>query len=572
MPVRLSFIFLGLAATATALSHPVTSKLMIHIPQSLSREGGYDHREALFGFPRYGGSIAQNVVFVDSNLCSTDIRSSQIYPMADNALIPPYIMMVNRGECTFVTKVRNAQKSGAAAVLIADTTCLCRDSECVPTNPNVQCEEREPTMADDGSGSDISIPSFLLFKKDADIIKDVLLRNQKVQVEMSWSLPTPDARVEYALWSVPTDYLSKEFLYNFKDIAAKLGDRASFTPHMYIYDGRNAGCVGGDLECGNLCTNMGRYCATDPDNDLETGISGADVVRESLRRLCIWQSYGKDGIGMQWWFYVEEFYDRCHTMSKFTNQDCISEAMRRARISEERINQCMTSSGGLDLDTTNAILETEITARSDKGIFILPTATVNNVPIRGALTTTNIFDAICSGYAAGTIPVVCQQCAGCTSLRSCVNNNGMCYGGSISSNTSSIGGKPQGKVSTPFFLFCMMVVAGGFAGGGFWYYKRQQEEMRDHVRGILAEYMPLDDQDGGAGGGMMRMNTNDAGGSGMNGGGMNAGGMMAKFVQQVGGITANQQGSAYQPVHQGQHQQPAGYTPVTLADNSAPIS
>ena len=42
----------------------------------------------------------------------------------------------------------------------------------------------------------------------------------------------------------------------------------------------------------------------------------------------------------------------------------------------------------------------------------------------------------------------------------------------------------------------MLLIVGAFAGAGFWYYQRSREEMRDHVRGILAEYMPLEDQDG----------------------------------------------------------------------------
>jgi len=42
---------------------------------------------------------------------------------------------------------------------------------------------------------------------------------------------------------------------------------------------------------------------------------------------------------------------------------------------------------------------------------------------------------------------------------------------------------------------------------GFMYWKKSQREMRDQVRGILAEYMPLDDgnvsvgRDGGGSGG-----------------------------------------------------------------------
>ena len=76
--------------------------------------------------------------------------------------------MVDRGDCTFVAKVRNAQKFGAAGVLIADNICQCdaaNSGKCT-NGPGMQCEGFEPIMADDGSGADITVPSFLLFKED----------------------------------------------------------------------------------------------------------------------------------------------------------------------------------------------------------------------------------------------------------------------------------------------------------------------------------------------------------------------------------------------------------------------
>ena len=33
-----------------------------------------------------------------------------------------------------------------------------------------------------------------------------------------------------------------------------------------------------------MCTNDGEYCQIDPDGELDEGVSGADVVVESLRR------------------------------------------------------------------------------------------------------------------------------------------------------------------------------------------------------------------------------------------------------------------------------------------------
>ena len=82
------------------------------IPHSLFKEGGYEHREALFGVPPYGGSIAQNVYYADSDLCNSNVDTRKGYPTRPNdidgnmeAWKSPYILMLDRGGCTFVNKV-----------------------------------------------------------------------------------------------------------------------------------------------------------------------------------------------------------------------------------------------------------------------------------------------------------------------------------------------------------------------------------------------------------------------------------------------------------------------------------
>ena len=257
------------------------------MPKDLQRADGYDHREALFGIPPYGGSIQQQLYYTEETLCDGNLDKTKGYPEG-KGFHTPFILMIDRGGCTFVEKVRHAQRAGAAGVLIADNVCQCSAEDCTSEAPGVLCEMTEPVMADDGSGSDITIPAFLVFKQDADPIKEAVKSNKPVRVEMKFSIPTPDARVEYDFWTTPKDVVSRAIDGSFKSAALALDKDAFFTPHMYIYDGRQAGCHGenGEDECFTLCTNAGRYCATDPDDDLERGLSGADVVRESLRRKC----------------------------------------------------------------------------------------------------------------------------------------------------------------------------------------------------------------------------------------------------------------------------------------------
>ncbi len=74
------------------------------------------------------------------------------------------IIMVDRGNCTFVTKARNVQKLGGMLALIVNN----RDDENID---NV-------VMFDDGTGSDIYIPTVLISKQDGERIKQFMLQNK----------------------------------------------------------------------------------------------------------------------------------------------------------------------------------------------------------------------------------------------------------------------------------------------------------------------------------------------------------------------------------------------------------
>ena len=292
---------------------------------------------------------------------------------------------------------------------------MCSDRACGITFADPDCESAEPIMADDGSGSDISIPSMLLFRSDSEKIKMRLKENETIVIQMSWNLPSPDDRVEYDLWSVPSDVTSNQFLSKWKSFAIALGTHAYFTPHYYIYDGIKSGCVGSNGEniCYSLCTNNGRYCSTDPDNDLDHGISGADVVTESLRRMCIWKKYGEpDGIGNQFWDYITFFERECNNPDFFSSSTCIRRALSIASMNERAIDQCMHDSGGLEGGSNNFLFDASIQAQNQQGVVILPTMYVNKYQVMGALKIANTFEAICSGYAGGSSPDVCKKCKG----------------------------------------------------------------------------------------------------------------------------------------------------------------
>ncbi len=384
-------------------------------------------------------------------------------------------------------------------MVIADDQCLCSDQVCLnstdtpSTSGFVKCENNEPIMADDGSGGDITIPAFLMFKVDADAVKkEIKDNNGMVQLEMSWTLPSPDNKVDYELWTVPSEDVSKPFQMEWKDIAVAFGSHSKFTPHQYVYDGVKSRCHGADGKnlCLNLCTNYGRYCATDPDNDLENGTSGAQVVTEALRRICVWNHYGEnDGIGLVYWDYIAEFLKRCDSDDFFANQDCINDVYKHAKIDANRIENCMKDSGGTTNDQVNTLLEREIDTANRRGVVVLPTMFVNTVALRGALQTSTVFSAVCAGFHEGTTPAICGKCTGCADVAECVKKGGKCTKmapGAGGGSTSS------GGVSKKTFGLTLLFLCTLFGIIGYLHWKKTREEMRDQVRGILAEYMPLE--------------------------------------------------------------------------------
>jgi hypothetical protein len=73
------------------------------------------------------------------------------------------IVMVDRGNCTFVTKARNVQRVGGLFALIINNNDEDIDKHVIP---------------DDGTGSDIYIPTVLISKKDGEMLKNYMLMNR----------------------------------------------------------------------------------------------------------------------------------------------------------------------------------------------------------------------------------------------------------------------------------------------------------------------------------------------------------------------------------------------------------
>ncbi|KAG7398836.1 Vacuolar-sorting receptor 1 [Phytophthora boehmeriae] len=465
------------------------TKLQIVLPEKLMKKDGYAHKEALFGYPAYSmGSLQTQLVYTTDSGCE-EIKSQ--------GWEPPFALMLDRGDCHFVEKVRRAQHAGARAVLIADNKCLCTDVECLRETGDDFCETVLPFMADDESGGDISIPSMLIRKSDADAIKREIAQSKgvsNVMVKFDWGIPSPDGRVEWTLWQSAWDDQSLSTLSNLEEMVTALGDRAFFTPRFVSYNGTKVGCHDdGDSSasaCGNMCLNNGRYCLLDPSpfHDRSTGASGADVVVENLRRKCIWklESETDPGVGLKWWKYVKASGEACGKDENiFRERSCAEKIMKELKIDIKAVEDCMQPYG-VELDKVNPLLEEELKEQTALQLLRLPALYVDGVHARGRVDPTSILGMVCAGYGVHDPPAVCS-CASQSSvgLLNCVKVGSLANAAAITGNSG---------YSFTSLVGVMLVFVGIVAAGGFVYWRRTQRHMRDQVRSILAEYMPLEDQ------------------------------------------------------------------------------
>jgi hypothetical protein len=97
------------------------------------------------------------------------------------------------------------------------------------------------------------------------------------------------------------EYLINEFKKYFKELDE---DVFLFSPHYFFFEKPHYG--NNTIPAKELnCLGSGRYCCYDPDGAGKA--TGADIVREQLRQLCVYEKYNTTG----WERYMHKFHDEC---------------------------------------------------------------------------------------------------------------------------------------------------------------------------------------------------------------------------------------------------------------------
>lgn len=162
---------------------------------------------ANFGFNPYGYTISGLLHYAPNNevadlACKLEeLQKAVDFSPPDSLNKNQYdhvpILMIDRGDCHFVTKVRNVQSVGAKAAIIVDNT-----------NENLD----DLIMGDDGTGSDITIPAVLISQKDGQKIEEYYKKKQsidakgaKIYVDIDFQVEQANNRVTLDVFMTSTD-------------------------------------------------------------------------------------------------------------------------------------------------------------------------------------------------------------------------------------------------------------------------------------------------------------------------------------------------------------------------------
>ncbi|KAL8206025.1 hypothetical protein R6Q57_009576 [Mikania cordata] len=406
----------------TCLGRFVVEKNSLKVTSPDNLKGTYECAIGNFGVPEYGGTLTGYVRYPKSNQKACQIFDFSLKSEPAGGL--PLFVLLDRGDCYFTLKAWNAQKAGAAAILVADNR----------PEPLITMDMPEEENASADYLQNITIPSALISMSLGNSIKKSLNKGDIVNIKLDWteSLPHPDERVEYEFWTNSNDECGTKcdsqinFVKNFKGAAQILEKNGytQFMPHYITWYCPEAFTL--SKQCKSQCINHGRYCAPDPEQDFNKGYDGKDVVVQNLRQACFYKVANVTGKPWLWWDYVTDFSIRCPMKDKKYNKECADEVIKSLGVDLKKVDECI---GDTEADTDNSVLKAEQEAQIGKGsrgdVTILPTLVINNRQYRGKLAKAAVLKAICSGFEETTEPAICLSDE--IETNECQDNNGGCW-------------------------------------------------------------------------------------------------------------------------------------------------
>lgn len=212
--------FINLALIFVFFIPYVFCNFTVYSPEILSNEFSYrsiKYSLANFGHIPYGRNLIGELRLSDPIDACSPIN------VADGEKQDSSFLLISRGNCTFVTKAKYAQLSGAKVAVIVDN----RDEE-----------SDQITMMDDGFSYSVKIPAIFISKNEGEILRNYLesVDPSKNTITMTLSFEVEkETNVDYSFWISTINRNSFRLIRDFKPYHNKLSSHAGFSPHYSLF-------------------------------------------------------------------------------------------------------------------------------------------------------------------------------------------------------------------------------------------------------------------------------------------------------------------------------------------------
>ena len=301
-------------------------------------------------------------------------------------------MMIKKGDCKLVTKVHNAEMSGAhLAIIINDS------------DDNVE----KQFLNGDGVGADISIAAVLISKSDGEKLIEYYKEHmnnhdeiKEIKLEIKFENENMDYTVKYDVWYSPEQGSAYSFFKEFKHFQSALGNRAILGIHFFTYPDFDYK----DNSKQNIknCLGSGLYCIRPGKSQ---NYDGRNIIRESLRQRCIFNyTYENTVINKKelLWEYFEKYYEKCVVNRNFESS-CSEEILAKLGIPVDYIQKCYEESfigdkneQYFDIYLKNELLDKDYELRKINFITKSPSITINDRLYMGTWRPEYIFESLCA--------------------------------------------------------------------------------------------------------------------------------------------------------------------------------
>lgn len=319
------------------------------------------------------------------------------------------IVILDRGECSFVKKTRNVQNLGGRIALIVN---------------HGQDYKEIFGLSDDGSGNDIQISSILIPENEGQILKNFFEMNKNNPDKLKEVVLNIDNKfkkmptIKIDLFFNPKDKKAYELLDEIEQIDKDflLNDLVKFNPIYSFNSNLDGDQYLGYLKSRGRCMCGTKYCE---DYDIIEGF-GNNILVESIHQKCMYQlTHNTDDQNKYTYFkYMKSFHDLCYNDLAFSEKSpkCSENIIRNLdKDLYQKIYLCFLTSfryHGQGDDTSNYSYKTldDIYSKCGSNIYLeehhyylnrnsrkaLPLLSINDNIYFGSWKAKNIIEAACS--------------------------------------------------------------------------------------------------------------------------------------------------------------------------------